>query len=39
MDMHATSNDFVKVTDTCTEFEYVLALVQGLISALPTLYF
>ena len=35
MDTHATSNDFLKMTDTCTEFEYVLASIQGLISALP----
>jgi len=39
MDTHATSNDFLKMTDTCREFEYVLASEQGLILALPTLYF
>ena len=32
MDMHTTSKDFLKMTDTCTECEYVLAPVQGLIS-------
>ena len=39
MDMYATSNDFLKMADTCTEFEYILAPVQGLILSLPTLYF